>query len=43
MIAAAWDLIDKERITSGIRRLMPGLGVREIWEPMHDAATGEKQ
>lgn len=43
MVAAAWDVVDKAKRGSGITRLMPGLGVVEIWEAMHDAATHDSQ
>jgi len=43
MIAAAWDVVDKARRGSGITKLMPGLGVREIWEAMYDAALKDRQ
>lgn len=35
MVAAGWEIVDKNR--TGVGRLGPGLGIREIWEAMYDA------
>lgn len=37
MIASAWDIIQREN--SGVAKLGPGLGVREIWQAMFDAGA----
>jgi hypothetical protein len=38
MIAAAWKLLDEKKLAGGIARLGPGIGARELWETMWDAA-----
>lgn len=40
-LAAAWDVITAEKQGQGITRLMPGLGAREIYRAMIDAALGD--
>jgi hypothetical protein len=41
MIRAAVDVIRNS--AGGIVRLGPGLGVREVWEAMYDAASREQK
>ena len=40
-LAAAWAVITAEKQGQGITRLTPGLGAREIYQAMIDAALGD--